>query len=147
MLESSQRYCKSLSSVLLLHLNRKSPNAELVNTMLDTTISGLKEDEHPIVHSDRGCHYRRPGWIQRMEKTILYDQCLKKDVHQIIRLVKDFFRCLKNEMFYKRDWKGITINEFIEMVNNYITWNNNDRIKQSLGYKSPFEYRRELGLI
>ena len=61
--------------------------------------------------------------------------------------MKEFFRCLKNEMFYKRDWKGITTNEFIEMVNNYITWYNNDRIKQSLGYKSPIEYRRELGLI
>lgn len=78
MLESSQRYCKSLSSVLLLHLNRKSPNAELVNTMLDTTISGLKEDEHPIVHSDRGCHYRWPGWIQRMEKNHLIRSMSKK---------------------------------------------------------------------
>ena len=35
-----------------------SPNAELVNTMLDNAIVLLKENEHPIVHSDRGCHYR-----------------------------------------------------------------------------------------
>ncbi len=50
-------------------------------------------------------------------------------------------------MFYKRDWKDVSINEFIEAVDNYIMWYNNDRIKQSLGYKSPIEYRRELGLI
>ncbi len=31
-----------------------SPNAELVNSMLDTVIANLKEDEKPIVHSDRG---------------------------------------------------------------------------------------------
>lgn len=45
-----------------------SPDAELVNTMLDNAVSILNETEHPIVHSDRGCHYRWPGWIERMEK-------------------------------------------------------------------------------
>ena len=34
------------------------PDADLVNTMLDTAISTLKDDEKPIVHSDRGAHYR-----------------------------------------------------------------------------------------
>ena len=124
-----------------------SPNAELVNTMLDTTIAGLKEDEHPIVHSDRGCHYRWPGWIQRMEENHLIRSMSKKGCSPDNSACEGFFGRLKNEMFYKRDWKGITTNEFIEMVNNYITWYNNDRIKQSLGYKSPIEYRRELGLI
>lgn len=38
-----------------------SPNAELVNTMLDNAIEQLSEDEHTIIHSDRGCHYRWPG--------------------------------------------------------------------------------------
>ena len=36
-----------------------SPNAELVNTMLDDAISNLTDGEHPIVHSDRGCHVRQ----------------------------------------------------------------------------------------
>jgi len=47
-----------------------SPNAELVNTMLDTAITTLKNGERPIVHSDRGAHYRWPGWIERAEKRI-----------------------------------------------------------------------------
>ena len=38
-----------------------SPSAELVNTMLDRAIEQLDDDSHPIVHSDRGCHYRWPG--------------------------------------------------------------------------------------
>ena len=38
-----------------------SPNAELVNTMLDNAIGTLKDGEHPIIHSDRGAHYRWPG--------------------------------------------------------------------------------------
>ena len=44
-----------------------SPNARLVNSMLDAAISGLREGERPILHSDRGGHYRWPGWIQHTE--------------------------------------------------------------------------------
>ncbi len=44
-----------------------SPNAALVNDMLDLAYSTLSDDEHPIVHSDRGSHYRWQGWIDRME--------------------------------------------------------------------------------
>lgn len=42
------------------------PDADLVNDMPDGAISQLGEEEHPIIHSDRGCHYRWPGWISRM---------------------------------------------------------------------------------
>ncbi len=39
-----------------------SSDAELVNTMLDAAIETVTEgDEKPIVHSDRGGHYRWPG--------------------------------------------------------------------------------------
>lgn len=35
-----------------------SPNAELVNTMLKNAVKQLDADEKPIIHSDRGAHYR-----------------------------------------------------------------------------------------
>lgn len=35
-----------------------SPNSELSDTMLRDTCSTLKDGEHPVTHSDRGCHYR-----------------------------------------------------------------------------------------
>ena len=34
------------------------PNADLVNTMLDKVIAVLSKDCCPIIHSDRGCHFR-----------------------------------------------------------------------------------------
>ena len=52
--------------------------SELVNTMLDNAIVLLKENEHPIVHSDRGCHYRWSGWIQRMDEAGLTRSMSKK---------------------------------------------------------------------
>lgn len=42
-------------------------NAALVKSMLDQAVAALKDGEQPIVHSDRECHNRWPGWIQRME--------------------------------------------------------------------------------
>jgi transposase InsO family protein len=55
-----------------------SPNAELVNTMLDDAVSCLADGECPIVHTDRGCHYRWPGWISRMESAGLTRSMSKK---------------------------------------------------------------------
>ncbi len=54
---------------------RTSPSAELVNAILDEAISVLLGEKHPIIHIDRGSHYRWPGggltgWIQRAPHTI-----------------------------------------------------------------------------
>ena len=41
-----------------------SPDAELVKTMLDAAIETVAETtDQPVVHSDRGIHYRWPGWL------------------------------------------------------------------------------------
>ncbi len=54
-----------------------------------------------------------------------------------------FFGRLKNEMFYQRNWKNTTINQFINKLDNYIHWYNNQRIKLSLGELSPLQYRKK----
>ncbi|MFD2729715.1 IS3 family transposase, partial [Enterococcus camelliae] len=58
-----------------------------------------------------------------------------------------FFGRLKNEVFYQRDWKNITINQFIDQVDDYIHWYNNQRIKLSLGGLSQLQYRKKQGFI
>lgn len=123
-----------------------SPNAELVNTMLDKGIALLNDSEHPIVHTDRGCHYRWPGWIERMEEAGLTRSMSKKGCSPDNSACEGVFGRLKNEMFYGVDWKDVTIDEFIQILNDYLVWYNEDRIKQSLYYLSPTDYRKRLGL-
>ena len=123
-----------------------SPNAELVNRMLDEAISVLKEGEHPVIHSDRGSHYRWPGWIERVEKAQLTRSMSKKGCSPDNSACEGFFGRLKNEMFYNRHWTGITINQFIKQLDEYIKWYSSKRIKLSLGGMSPLDYRRSLGL-
>ena len=123
-----------------------SPDATLVNTMLDDAIEQLSPGEKPIVHSDRGVHYRWPGWIERMDKAGLTRSMSKKGCSPDNSACEGLFGRLKNEMFYNTDWTGISISDFTEILNNYLVWYNESRIKKSLGYMSPMEYRRNLGL-
>ncbi|MET3383331.1 transposase InsO family protein [Variovorax paradoxus] len=43
------------------------PDAELVNTMLHAAIETVVDtNDRPVVHSDRGAHYRWSGWLSRI---------------------------------------------------------------------------------
>jgi len=55
------------------------PDAELVNTMLDSAIESRADcDERPVVHSGRGDHYRWPGWLSRMSDARLIRSMSRK---------------------------------------------------------------------
>jgi hypothetical protein len=50
-------------------------------------------------------------------------------------------------MFYTRSWDGVSVDEFVTELDSYIRWSNVERIKLSLGGKSPIAYRESLGLL
>ena len=58
-----------------------------------------------------------------------------------------FFGRLKNEFFHCRDWRGVGYREFRERLATYLTHYNETRIKKSLGWQSPVQYRKSLGLV
>jgi putative transposase len=58
-----------------------------------------------------------------------------------------FFGRLKNEFLYRRSWKGVSIDEFIRQLDEYIHWYNEKRIKMSLNGMSPIAYRKSLGFV
>ena len=124
-----------------------SPDALLVNSMLDDAAKLLSLGEKPIIHSDRGVHYRWPGWIDRMEKNGFIRSMSKKGCSPDNSACEGVFGRIKNEMFYNADWSGVNISEFIGILNDYLYWYNEKRIKKSLGYLSPIEYRHRLGLV
>ena len=123
-----------------------SPDAELVNTMLDEGIKTLSGEERPLVHSDRGAHYRWPGWIERMKKAGLTRSMSKKGCSPDNSACEGFFGRMKNEMFYGYSWQDISIDQFIATVDEYMHWYAEERVKVSLGGLSPLEYRRKLGI-
>ena len=123
-----------------------SPDAELVNTMLDAAIGTVAETtDRPVVHSDRGGHYRWPGWLSRLSEANLTRSMSRKACSPDSAACEGFFGRLKTELFYPRDWQATTIEQFIDVVDSYIRWYNEKRIKISLGSLSPIEYRVSLG--
>ena len=123
------------------------PNAELVNTMLDAAIDKLATSaERPVVHSDRGGHYRWPGWLSRIASAKLIRSMSRKGCSPDNAACEGFFGRLKIEMFFTRDWLSTTIDEFIATLDAYIRWYNETRIKISLGGLSPAAHRRSLGI-
>lgn len=124
------------------------PDAELVNTMLDGAVETVADSsDRPVVHSDRGAHYRWPGWLSRMGKAGLIRSMSRKGCSPDNAACEGFFGRLKTELFYPRNWRSTTIEQFIEVLGSYIRWYNAERIKISLGSRSPIEYRRSLGLV
>lgn len=123
------------------------PDADLVNSMLDAAIGTVSAGgAQPLVHSDRGGHYRWPGWLSRIANAKLVRSMSRKACSPDNAACEGFFGRLKNELFYSRDWLTTTVDDFAAALDTYIRWYNEARIKISLGARSPVEHRRRLGI-
>ena len=90
------------------------PNAELVNTMLDAAVKKITASgDRPVVHSDRGGHYRWPSWLSRIAEAKLVRSMSRKGYSPDNAACEGFFGRLKIEMFFSRDWLSTTIEEFV----------------------------------
>lgn len=125
---------------------RKSPTAEMATTMLENACASLGEGEAPVIHSDRGCHYRWPGWLRICRDNGLVRSMSKKGCSPDNSAMEGFFGRLKNEFFYGRDWNDVDVDGFMAMLDEYMRYYRDSRIKESLGWKSPKQYRKSLGL-
>lgn len=123
-----------------------SPDAEMANSSLLGAYEWLDEGDHPKVHSDRGGHYRWPGWIRICDENGLVRSMSRKGCSPDNARCEGFFGRLKVEFFYGCDWAGVTIEEFMGMLDAYLRWYRDVRIKSDLDYRSPMQYRRDLGL-
>ena len=123
-----------------------NPNAQLVNNMLEKALATLRPGEHPIIHSDRGCHYRWPEWIKLVLDAGLTRFMSRKGCSPDNSACEEFLGRLKTRC--SMDGHGpVSLERFMEILDNYIHWYNEARLKLSLGGMSPLEFRQNLGLI
>ena len=120
-------------------------SSRLSNETLDLAIRQHPESVGVILHSDRGAHYRWPGWIARAERFSLQRSMSRKSCSPDNAACEGFFGRMKNECFYRRNFKGYTIDEFKSYLSRYLLWYNESRIKKSLGYCSPMQFRARRG--
>ena len=123
-----------------------SPDSSLVNDMLCKVSRLVPKGVRCVIHSDRGCHYRWPGWIGLMDKFGFVRSMSKKGCSPDNSACEGFFGTIKNEMFYNEGQSRMTVKEFIPYLEDYLIWFRERRIKESLGYKSMIDRRRENGI-
>lgn len=124
-----------------------SPDAEMADSSLLGARERLGEGDHPKTHSDRGCHCRWPGWIGICDENGLARSMPGKGCGPDNARCEGFFGRLKIEFFHGCDWAGVTLEEFMDMLDAYLRWYRDVRIKGDLDYRSPIQYRRDLGLL
>jgi len=76
---------------------------------VDDTLAGAQ----PMVHSDRGGHYRRPGWLSRIVDAKRVRSMSRKAGSPDNAAREGFFGRLENELFYALDWLTTPIDEFV----------------------------------
>ena len=109
--------------------------------MLNKGLESLAEGEKPLLHSDQGWHYRIKSYQSALADRGLVQSMSRKGNCLDNAVMDNFFGHLKEEMYYRRDYRNVE--ELENAVNEYITYWNQKRIKLSLGGLSPVEYRTE----
>lgn len=123
-----------------------APSADLANSMLKKLIGVVPDGSDTIVHSDRGCHYRWPGWIAIMEGAGFRRSMSKKGCSPDNSACEGFFGTIKNEMFHNTGAASMKVKEFIPYLEEYLRWFREERLKESLGFKSPIANRKAMGI-
>lgn len=123
-----------------------SPDSALANGMLADACSTLKDGEKPIIHSDRGCHYRWPEWIRICKEHGPTRSMSAKGCSPDNAAAEGFFGRIKQEFFHKRSFAGVSMDGFINMLDDYMVWYRDKRIKTEFGM-SIMDRRRRLGLV
>lgn len=106
-----------------------SSNADLANSSLERACDQLEDSEAPMVHTDRGCHYRWPGWKGICEEHGLMRSMSRKGRSPDNAAAEGFFGKLKNEFFYARDWGGVKAEGFMVQLDERMAGYSTDRLR------------------
>ena len=123
-----------------------SPDAEVASSLLLGACKWLGERRNLAIHSDRGCHYRWPGWIRICGEAGMARSVSRRGCSPDNSRMEGFFGTMRTEMFHGRDWAGVTLDELGKRADAYMERHNTTGVKRPLGSMSPLQYRRGLGL-
>ena len=112
---------------------------DLADRMLVRAAETLPEGARPLVHSDRGCHCRRPGWLALMDHYGPARSTGTKGRSPDDAAAEGFFGRMKTEPVYPGHWEERTRDGVLVLIDDCIRWYDHGRIKRSLGWMSPVQ--------
>ncbi len=119
------------------------PSAQSIMTALNEAIEVTRDCRfRRTFHSDRGWAYQMNGYRYKLKKNRIFQSMSRKGNCYDNSPMENFFGIMKQEMYYGKVYK--TFDELKEAIDKYIRYYNKRRIKVSLGYRSPIEYRKHM---
>lgn len=131
------------NSEILSYSISKHPSAMGIMTALEDTIKITSDCPYRrTFHSDRGWAYQMKAYVHCLKANRIFQSMSRKGNCYDNSVMENFFGVMKQEMYY-----GVVYYSYDELHNaieQYITYYNEQRIKQKLGWMSPVEYRLSL---
>ena len=120
----------------------RRPDDDLTAGSLEKALPQLKQG--CAVHTDGGGNYFSGRWERLCEGNGLVRSMSRKAKSPDNARAEGFFGTLKQEFFYARNWEGVSMNRFIRLLDAYIVWYRDEKIKKSLGWKTIATHRAVL---
>lgn len=123
----------------------KRPLFKMVTDMLDKALERLKDGDTPILHSDQGWQYQMKEYQKLLQTHKITQSMSRKGNCYDNSVMENFFGHLKSELLYLQEFDSME--HFIEELEEYIYYYNNERIKCKLKGLSPVHYRIQSSLV
>lgn len=119
------------------------PSAPSILTALEKAIDATNDCRfRRTFHSDRGWAYQMGAYQQTLKKHRIFQSMSRKGNCYDNSPMENFFGIMKQEMYYGQIYNSFS--DLKEAIDRYIRYYNEKRIKASLGYRSPIEYREHM---
>lgn len=113
-----------------------------INHTLEQAFRKIPDNTNLILHSDQGWQYQQKSYQSKLIVKGIQQSMSRKANCYDNAVVENFFSILKTELLYIREFTSIE--EIKKELINYIEYYNNDRIKYSLNWLSPVDYRKSV---
>ncbi len=126
---------------IVSHILGHSNNNQLVFNTMIPAIQGLKKDEQPLIHSDRGYQY-----TSKFFKRMIEDANMVHSMSRVGRCIDNgpieaFWGTLKTEKYYLNKYD--TYEALEAAIDTYISFYNSERYQEKLNGLSPLEFRNQ----
>jgi transposase InsO family protein len=119
------------------------PSAESIIKALNEAIEITSDCKYRrTFHSDQGWAYQMNAYVHTLKEKGIFQSMSRKGNCHDNSIMENFFGIMKQEMYY-----GVTYYSYEELkivIEKYIKYYNEQRIKEKLGWMSPVEYRLNL---
>lgn len=126
----------------------KSPDYKQTKEMLSQAFEKYSDLKVLIFHSDQGWQYQMKDYHRQLNKKEIIQSMSRKGNCLDNSPMENFFGIMKREMFYGHEYEFQTLEELRIAMEEYIEYNNTQRITTKLKGLTPVQYRNQsLGCI